>query len=57
MLFLFIFKLFFTGVSLIYNVVLVSAVQQSESVIQRHISHSLFFRFFLFGAILNGLIF
>ena len=32
------FKLIFIGVQLIYNVVLVSAVQQSESVIHLHIS-------------------
>ena len=31
------FKLIFIGVYLIYNVVLVSAVQQSESVIHIHI--------------------
>ena len=30
--------LLFIGVQLIYNIVLVSAVQQSESVIQKHIS-------------------
>ena len=43
----FCFKLFkkvFIGVQLIYNVALVSSVQQSESVIHIHIS--LFFRFF-----------
>ena len=33
-----IFKFIFIGVQLIYNVVLVSAVQQSESVIHMHIS-------------------
>ena len=32
------FKKIFIGVELIYNVVLVSAVQQSESVIHIHIS-------------------
>ena len=32
------FKLIFTGVELIYNVVLVSAVQQSESLTHIHIS-------------------
>ena len=39
------FALIFVGVELIYNVVLVSAVQQSESVIHIYIS-ALFFRFF-----------
>ena len=38
------FKKMFIGVELIYNVVLVSAVQQSEPVIHTHISLS--FRFF-----------
>ena len=36
--FSFFFKLIFIGIQLIYNVVLVSAVQQSESVIHIHIS-------------------
>ena len=36
--FIFFFKLIFIGVWLIYNVVLVSAVQQSESVIHIHVS-------------------
>lgn len=35
---LFISKLIFTGVELFYNVVSISAVQQSESVIYIHIS-------------------
>ena len=35
---LFFLKLIFIGVQLIYNVVLVSALQQSESVIHIHIS-------------------
>ena len=38
------FKLIFIGVESIYNVVLISAVEQSDSVIQIHIST--FFRFF-----------
>ena len=33
-----IFKLIFTGVQLLFNVVLISAVQQSESAIHIHIS-------------------
>ena len=33
-----IFKLIFIGVQLLYNAVLVSAVQQSEAAIHKHIS-------------------
>ena len=39
------FKLIFLGVLLLYNVMLVSAEQQSESVIHTHVS-TLFFIFF-----------
>ena len=35
-------KFFFIGVELIYNVVLVSGIQQSDSVIHIHISTLLF---------------
>ena len=41
-----IFFKIFIGIYMIYNVVLVLGVQQSESVIHMHISSSLFFRFF-----------
>ena len=43
------FKKFFVGLYLIYNAVLVSAVQQSESVIHIHIHTLLLFIFFKFS--------
>ena len=49
----FLINIFFTEVELMYNAVLISAVQQSDSVIHTHSFFNIFFSMMVYRRILN----